>query len=64
MRVSLNWLREFVAIDVELDALTATLDDLGLVVEGSTTWAKVSARWSRRASMRSTPLKAQTGFDE
>lgn len=34
MKISLNWLREFVDLPESLDELRATLDDLGLVVEG------------------------------
>lgn len=34
MKISLNWLREFVDLDEPLDELRAMLDDLGLVVEG------------------------------
>jgi phenylalanyl-tRNA synthetase beta chain len=36
VNVSLNWLREFVDVDETVDDLRATLDDLGLVVEGIT----------------------------
>ena len=34
MKISLNWLREFVHLSESLDELVSTLDDLGLVVEG------------------------------
>jgi phenylalanyl-tRNA synthetase beta chain len=34
VKISLNWLREFVDLDEPLDELRAMLDDLGLVVEG------------------------------
>ncbi|HEV3329197.1 MAG TPA: phenylalanine--tRNA ligase subunit beta [Acidimicrobiales bacterium] len=34
MRVPVSWLRDFVEVPADLDELTATLDDLGLVVEG------------------------------
>lgn len=34
MKVSLNWLREFVSIEEPLEELREVLDDLGLVVEG------------------------------
>jgi len=34
MKISLNWLREFVDVPSSLDDLVSMLDDLGLVVEG------------------------------
>src|ERR1700722_8156852 len=34
MKISLNWLREFVDLPESADQLRPTLDDLGLVVEG------------------------------
>jgi phenylalanyl-tRNA synthetase beta chain len=34
MKISLNWLSEFVDLPEDVDALVAMLDDLGLVVEG------------------------------
>ncbi|HEX4082161.1 MAG TPA: hypothetical protein VHX40_04290, partial [Acidimicrobiales bacterium] len=34
MRVPLSWLRDFAPFPTDADALVATLDDLGLVVEG------------------------------
>jgi phenylalanyl-tRNA synthetase beta chain len=34
VKISLNWLREFVDLDEPIDELRAMLDDLGLVVEG------------------------------
>ncbi|HWH35108.1 MAG TPA: phenylalanine--tRNA ligase subunit beta [Acidimicrobiales bacterium] len=37
MRVPLSWLREFVALDLSVEEIVATLDDLGLAVESVTT---------------------------
>ena len=35
MRVPVSWLRDYLGVPDDLDELTATLDDLGLVVEGT-----------------------------
>ena len=34
MKIPLSWLAEFIDVPSDIDVLRATLDDLGLVVEG------------------------------
>jgi len=40
VKISLSWLREFVDITESTEELRVILDDLGLVVEASSAWAR------------------------